>query len=458
MTGPHTKPVGPHPRAQERSIKTKLHLRRQWSVGEKLLVIHFAETTNNHQAAREFPIQFKQVRTYRKNFWLPGHGKDAWSQSDSPSGLCSKKNFFNMSKTNGHKDTLFPPSLFTIQAAKIAKLQRSELTTVTFAKAMFSKKWVRRFMERNRLSIRRRTTVAQKLPEEQEELQQNFLSFILHWRMKFDYPLSQIGNMDEVPLTFDMVPNLTVTEKGSKTITINSMSHEKSNFTCVLGILADGTKLPILNIFKLKKLPCGIRLDGVHLRTNPKCWMNEVEMMWWIENVWRKRSNDLSDPRSLLILHSFRGHIVDPVKQRLKDMKTMMAVIPGGRTSRLQRLDVAVNRSFKANLRSLWVQWMNDEEKELTKTGRYKRPSYELVCQWTATACDRVDPDLFRRSFKMTGTSVRNDGSEDDEIFNFCDDEEGDEGDEVDIEASLSDEEGEEEEEEEEAHVSINIY
>jgi len=63
--------------------------------------------------------------------------------------------------------------------------------------------------------------------------------------------------MDETPLTFDIIPNMTVARKGSRTITINSTGHEKSNFTCVLGILADGTKLPVVNIFKLKKIPHG---------------------------------------------------------------------------------------------------------------------------------------------------------------------------------------------------------
>jgi len=104
-------------------------------------------------------------------------------------------------------------------------------------------------MERNGLSIRRRTTVVQKLPDQIEELQQNFIGFILYRRIQFDYPLNLIGNMDETPLTFDIVPNITVAEKGSRTVTIiNSTGHEKSNFTCVLTILADGTKLPIINI------------------------------------------------------------------------------------------------------------------------------------------------------------------------------------------------------------------
>jgi len=56
---------------------------------------------------------------------------------------------------------------------------------------------------------------------------------------------------------------------------------------------------------------------------------------------------------SLLVLDSFRGYLVDSVKLRLKEENTTMAVIPGGCTSRLQPLDVAVNKSFKMYLRAL---------------------------------------------------------------------------------------------------------
>src|SRR5436305_927429 len=99
------------------------------------------------------------------------------------------------------------------------------------------------------------------------------------------YPLKDIGNMDKTPLTFDIIPNMMVARKGSRTIIINLTGHEKSNFTCVLRILADGTKLPVINIFKLKKMPHGTWPQDVSIRVNTKGWMNEIEMLWWIRNI-----------------------------------------------------------------------------------------------------------------------------------------------------------------------------
>jgi len=66
-----------------------------------------------------------------------------------------------------------------------------------------------------------------------------------------------------------------------------------------------GSKLPPVIIFKLKNIPRGTFPDGIFVRAN--------EMIWWVENVWSKRTNDdsLLNPRSLLVLDSFRGHLVE---------------------------------------------------------------------------------------------------------------------------------------------------
>jgi hypothetical protein len=77
--------------------------------------------------------------------------------------------------------------------------------------------------------------------------------------------------------------------------------------------------------------------------------MNENKMLFWIENVWTKRER-LSDPNSLLVLDSFSAHIVDSVKRRFGEKHTNIAVIPRGLTSRLQPLDVLINKSFKTKV------------------------------------------------------------------------------------------------------------
>src|SRR4051812_15187262 len=96
--------------------------------------------------------------------------------------------------------------------------------------------------------------------------------------------------MDETLIVFNLPSNTTIEQSGSKTISILSTGHEYSNFTVILACLADGTKLPPVIIFKLKKIPREEFPDGGIIRPNPQGWMNENEITWWIENIWTKRS------------------------------------------------------------------------------------------------------------------------------------------------------------------------
>ncbi|CAG8539542.1 11198_t:CDS:2, partial [Racocetra persica] len=124
--------------------------------------------------------------------------------------------------------------------------------------------------------------------------------------------------MDETPVTFDLPNAVTLDECGAKTISIRTTGHEKSNFTVILGCLADGTKLLAACIFKLKNMPCQQFPPGIYIRVNEKGWYNEQEMI--CKNI------------------------------------TDMAVIPGGLTT--------------------------NEVHELTPSGRIKQPSYSLMATW----------------------------------------------------------------------------
>ena len=94
--------------------------------------------------------------------------------------------------------------------------------------------------------------------------------------------------------------------------------------------MADGTKLPPLIIFKLKKIPRGNFPPEVIVQANQTGWMNEQEMMYWIEKIWIKRAPRFSNPRSLLVLDSFSAHIMDSVKRQFIEKSTNIAIIPGG--------------------------------------------------------------------------------------------------------------------------------
>ncbi len=116
--------------------------------------------------------------------------------------------------------------------------------------------------------------------------------------------------------------------------------------------------------------------------------------------------------------HWWYGMLSGPIllmlsRNKISQMKTQVAVIPGGLTSQLQPLDVSINKPFKCFIREEWNKWMQ-EECEVTPTGRRKRPSIGMVCEWVKKVWDQINTEIVIKSFKKWGIS---NALEDDILF-----------------------------------------
>lgn len=75
--------------------------------------------------------------------------------------------------------------------------------------------------------------------------------------------------------------------------------------------------------------------------------MNSDEMVFRIERIWAHWA-------PLSVDHfSFCSHLTDPVKNCFNEKNTNIVVIPDRLTSKLQLLDVYINKSFKDKERKL---------------------------------------------------------------------------------------------------------
>jgi hypothetical protein len=223
--------------------------------------------------------------------------------------------------------------------------------------------------------------------------------------------MDQIGNMDETPVYFDMTTNLTVNQKGAKTVQIKTTGNEKNRFTCVLSVLANGEKLLPMVIFKGKRLPKDLPRNII-VEMSEKGWMNEKLMQVWLNKVWYYRTGGLLRKKNLLVLDSFEGHKTESVKNTYKELNCIPAIIPGGLTSIVQPLDVCLNKPFKDNLRKKWNTWIMNEV-SLTKNGNLKKPSYKLICEWIIQAWEEIPSQMVIKSFLKCGISNADDGSQD---------------------------------------------
>lgn len=236
-------------------------------------------------------------------------------------------------------------------------------------------------------------------------------------RKEHDFDLKHIGNADQTPLTFDIVTNSTVTEKGVKSVPILSTGHEKDWFTVMLACLGDGTKLPPYVVFKRKTLPKNLNFpNGVIVRCQEKGWMNEALVQDWLRTVWSK-VDGITKRKSLLVWDSFRAHLSKPIHNTLKSLNAEPVVIPGGMTSMLQPLDVAINKPFKDRMRAKWQEWMLAGQHTFTAGGRIRKVGLDVICRWISDAWDDKPPEVIQKSFRKCCITNALDGTEDEEIW-----------------------------------------
>ncbi len=189
-----------------------------------------------------------------------------------------------------------------------------------------------------------------------------------------------IGNMDETPVYFDLVPNKVVDRVGVRSCIVRTTGAEKRHITVALTVTANGEMLPPFIIFKGKRQPrlqvCDAVTqqywflfelltifsmqvpEGVIVRVQQKAWMDKKLMLVYLKEIWKPYIDriaeevGLTDTASLLVLDSFRGHTAGAVQEALKEMSTKAPIFPWGCTSKVQPLDVCVNKPFKQLLKA----------------------------------------------------------------------------------------------------------
>ncbi|KAF7247657.1 Allantoicase [Varanus komodoensis] len=128
------------------------------------------------------------------------------------------------------------------------------------------------------------------------------------------------------------------------------------------------------------------------------------------------RMGTAASDEELQAVKEFRAHISKTTKKCFKEVKTHLAVIPGGLTSQLQPLDVSIFKPFEVFMREEWNKWMAAGNHDLAPTGRMKRPTITQVCEWVKTSWHSGKEEIVQ-AFKKCGISNALDGTEDGVLY-----------------------------------------
>ena len=220
------------------------------------------------------------------------------------------------------------------------------------------------------------------------------------------FPCAMIGNMDETPVYFDLVPSKTIDMVGTKSCIIRSTEAEKRHIMVVLTITADGSILPPMVIFKGKHSLKLTAPQGVLVCSQEKAWKLMHE---YVEHIWQayvqKKADELGLPdcNALLTLDSFRAHTTTPILEKMDVFDTVPCVIPGGCTSKLQPLHVSVNKPI---MKGCWSQFIHNSVTAADdKATKVKTASKQQVLDWIVKAWETMKEkrELVTKSFQVTG-------------------------------------------------------
>ena len=179
--------------------------RMKYTAKFKLQVAKFAQETKNCAASREFCVNKKLVLDWHKQIE---------KLKCMPKNKCSNRGKKCQWPELGDKLIMWIEEkrqsgyIVTRDIIRIKALAMTDELNISGFQA--SNNWCPRFLARNNLALRQKTKTAQKLPGDLQEKIVGFHHFMPNSRKKGNYELVNIGNMDEMPVWFDMTSARTV--------------------------------------------------------------------------------------------------------------------------------------------------------------------------------------------------------------------------------------------------------
>lgn len=221
----------------------------------------------------------------------------------------------------------------SLVAQEIITWRSHEITQawqITWQKFKISNDWCIKMMCHNGFCLKRRASFCQHVPSNFSSKGTALQQYVIGLHKGHDHLLSQMGNADETPVSFDEPSNNVIEEIGTKSVIIKTLGNEKMCITVMLAVLADGIKLPPYVILKRKTMQKDQLPTGIIVRCQNQGWMSTDLMKDWLNIVWSRRPGVLVHKRRVLVLGTFRGYLRPVMKNIIGGKNAALAVVPVG--------------------------------------------------------------------------------------------------------------------------------
>jgi hypothetical protein len=225
-------------------------------------------------------------------------------------------------------------------------------------------------------------------------MMEDWVEYIKGQIRMYDVPNENIANFDETNVDFSIDATTTLDTLGSQSISVQQASSSQ-RATVMLGVTMAGEKLAPYVIFKGSSKGTGrVQREflnpqffypaGMAYAVQHKAWMDEEKMIDWIAKVWRPWAAT-KDGKTYLLLDEFAAHMTTAVREALADCDTEVDFVLGGYTSKLQVMDVGLNRPFKDSIRQEFEAFMVQSESG--------KPHRRDVAKWIWEAWESIGYD-----------------------------------------------------------------
>lgn len=237
-----------------------------------------------------------------------------------------------------------------------------------------------RFLQKFNFVLRKASHIGQPLPIaiDYENKMTIFLKDVISKRreLKIDQNnLHLLINTDETPVFFDAPFDSTLDIKGKKEIKIKTSGYEKERLSVVLACTANGVRFPPLIIFKgvpgkriendLSKNDL-VKKKRLYAFCQQNAWCTSDIFKIWIKEIYLKYQNKIKS-KCLLILDQAPSHKTDEIIQFMYNNNVEYKFIPAGLTSKLQPLDLSVNKVFKNSYKKKYTDFVISHTQDFFK-------------------------------------------------------------------------------------------
>ena len=281
---------------------------------------------------------------------------------------------------------------------------------------------VRRFLKAHDIVHRVVTHESQRAPHEVERQALDWMEMIRPMVTAPNRNQRFIINMDQTPVFFSMSEGTTLEVEGSRAVNSRSSSGSTMRLSLALTVTASGDILTPFIVFKGKpngriQREFGTYPVGSHYACQARAWMDESVMLQWVDLVLRPYVENVPegvDP--ILLLDSYRCHMMASVVNRIADLGIQVEHIPGGCTGLCQPIDVGVGKPLKSKIRHKWEEWMLEVGVDSILS---RPPERQQLAQWIITSLEEIsEGETVRNSWRHTDYSffqLEQDESEEEE-------------------------------------------